>query len=59
MVVNSDKFQSILINRLEKLKDSYNLQIDDQKIDYLTGNYMFKVNDRNTRARASFWCPYC
>ena len=59
MVVNSDKFQSILINRLEKLKDSYNLQIDDQKIDYLTGNYMFKVNDRNTRAMASFWCPYC
>ena len=25
------------------------------------GNYMFKVNNRNTRARCeiSFWCLYC
>ena len=33
MVVNPDKFQSIIINRLGKLKDSYELLIDSHKID--------------------------
>ena len=33
MVVNPDKFQSIIINRLGKLKDSYELLIDNHKID--------------------------
>ena len=33
MVVNPDKFQSIIINRLGKLKDSYELLIDGQKTD--------------------------
>ena len=33
MVVNPDKFQFIIINRLGKLKDSYELLIDNHKID--------------------------
>ena len=33
MVVNHDKFQSILINRIGKLKDCYELLIDNHKID--------------------------
>ena len=33
MVINLDKFQSIIINRLGKLKDSYELLIDNHKID--------------------------
>ena len=33
MVVNPDKFQSIIINRLGKLKNSYELLIDNHKID--------------------------
>ena len=32
MVVNPDKFQSIIISRLGKLKDTYKLQIDNHKI---------------------------
>ena len=33
MVVNPDKFQSSIINRLEKLKNSHELLIDNHKID--------------------------
>ena len=33
MVVNPYKFQSIIINRLAKLKNSSGLLIDNQKID--------------------------
>ena len=33
MVINLDKFQSIIINRLGKLKDSYELLIDNHKTD--------------------------
>ena len=33
MVVNPDKFQPIIINRLEKLKDSYRPLTDNHKID--------------------------
>ena len=33
MVVNLDKFQSIIINRLAKLNDSYELIIDNHEID--------------------------
>ena len=33
MVVNPDKFQSVIINRLGRLKDSYILLIDNHKID--------------------------
>ena len=33
MLLNHDKFQSILINSLKKLKDSYKLLIDNHKID--------------------------
>ena len=33
MVVNPDKFQSIIISKLGKLKESYELLIDDHKID--------------------------
>ena len=33
MVVNPDKFQSIITNRLENLKDSHELLIDKHKID--------------------------
>ena len=33
MVVNPDKFQSILINRLGKLKNSYELLTDTHRID--------------------------
>ena len=33
MVINPDKFQSIIINRLIKLKKSYELLIDNHKID--------------------------
>ena len=33
MVVNPDKFQSIIINRLGKLKNSYELLIDNHNID--------------------------
>ena len=33
MVVNPDKFQSIIINRLRKLKNFYELLIDNHKID--------------------------
>ena len=32
MVINSDKFESIIINRLRKLKDSCQLQIDNHEI---------------------------
>ena len=32
MVVNPDKFQSIIINRLGKLKNSYEILIDNHKI---------------------------
>ena len=32
MVVNPDNFQTFMINRLEKLKDSYKFQIDKHKI---------------------------
>ena len=32
MVANPDKFQSIIISRLEKLKDSYKLLIDNHEI---------------------------
>ena len=38
MVVNPDKFQFIIINRPGKLKDSYELLIDDHKID--SGNFV-------------------
>ena len=33
MEVNPDKFQSIIINRLEKLKNSYELLTDNHNID--------------------------
>ena len=33
MAVNYDKFQPIIINRLGKLKDSYELLINNHKID--------------------------
>ena len=33
MVVNPEKFQSIIINRIGKIKDSYKLLIDKHKID--------------------------
>ena len=33
MVVNPDKFQSMIINRLGKLKDSYKALIDNHKTD--------------------------
>ena len=33
MLLNHDKFQSILINSLKKLKDSYKLLIDNHEID--------------------------
>ena len=33
MVVSFDKFQSIIINRLGNLKKSYELLIENQKID--------------------------
>ena len=33
MVVNPDKFQSTTINRLRKLKNSYEFLIDNHKID--------------------------
>ena len=28
------------------------------KVKYPAGNYLFKVNNRNTRKMASFWCLY-
>ena len=34
MVVNLDKFQSIIINRLRRLKNSYELLIDIHKTDW-------------------------
>ena len=48
MVVNPDKFQPTIINRLRKLKNSYELLIDNHKID--SENYVtllgFKIDSK-------------
>ena len=54
MAVNSDKFQSIIINRLEKLEDSYKLLIDNHKI--YSENYVTLLRTEIENKRSSKKC---
>ena len=54
MAVNSDKFQSIILNRLEKLEDSYKLLIDNYKI--YSENYVTLLRTEIENKRSSKKC---
>ena len=47
MVANPDKFQSIIINRIGKLKDCYELLIDNHKIDSEKSATLFGIKIDN------------
>ena len=47
MVVNLDKFQSIIINRLVKLNDSYKLLIDNHKINSANSETLLGIDIDN------------
>ena len=47
MVVNLDKFQSIIINRLVKLNDSYKVLIDNHKINSANSETLLGIDKDN------------